>query len=135
NYDRQSGWTSIGSVESRFRIRRAALSYVKRAAYFFKKPENFFWKRDSRPPRSTRCCWPPVQDGCDFGSISRCSVSPDLPQVERVVNSVPSVMTTLMICELGCVSVFMALHSGCFAEIGRLYNAASTVGQAAAIDR
>src|SRR5215472_9540491 len=96
NYDRQSGWTSIGSVESRFRIRRAALRYVKRAVYFFKKPENFFWKRDSRPPRSTRCCWPPVQAGCDFGSISRCSVSPDLPQVERVVNSVPSVMTTLM---------------------------------------
>ena len=43
------------------------------------------------------CCWPPVQAGCDFGSMSRCSVSPSLPQVVRVVNSVPSVMTTLMV--------------------------------------
>jgi hypothetical protein len=25
-------------------------------AYFFKKPENFFWNRDSLPPRSIRCC-------------------------------------------------------------------------------
>ena len=32
--------------------------------------------------------------GCDFGSMSRRSVSPGLPQVVRVVNSVPSVITT-----------------------------------------
>jgi len=33
----------------------------------FRKPENFFWKRDTRPPRSRICCWPPVQAGCDLG--------------------------------------------------------------------
>ena len=70
-------------------------------AYFFssafRKPENFFWKRDRRPPRSSKCCWPPVQAGCDFGSMSRCMTSPSLPQVERVVNSLPSVITTLMV--------------------------------------
>src|SRR5262245_9175290 len=65
-------------------------------AYFFKILENFFWNRD-RPPRSTRCCWPPVQAGCDLGSISSRSVSPGLPQVVRVVNSVPSVITTVTV--------------------------------------
>src|SRR5271169_4935523 len=74
---------------------------VQPGVYFFsspfRKPENFFWKRDRRPPRSTRCCWPPVQAGCDFGSMSRCMTSPSLPQVERVVNSLPSVITTLMV--------------------------------------
>src|SRR6185295_13542976 len=64
-------------------------------AYFFPSPPNFFWKRERRPPRSSRCCCPPVHAGCDFGSMSRRSVSPGLPQVVRVVNSVPSVMTTL----------------------------------------
>ena len=29
--------------------------------------------------------------------MSRCMVSPGLPQVERVVNSLPSVMMTLMV--------------------------------------
>src|SRR3546814_15271553 len=29
---------------------------------------------------------PPVQAGCDLGSTSSCSVSPSLPQVERVSN-------------------------------------------------
>jgi hypothetical protein len=42
------------------------------------------------------CCVPPVQAGCVFGSMSRFSVSPSLPIVERVRNSVPFVMTTLM---------------------------------------
>ena len=62
-----------------------------------RKPENFFWKRDRRPPRSSSCCWPPVQAGCDFGSMSRCMTSPSLPQVERVVNSLPSVITILIV--------------------------------------
>jgi regulator of CtrA degradation len=61
------------------------------------KPENFFWNRDRRPPRSSSCCAPPVQAGCDFGSMSRCIVSPSLPQVVRVANSVPSVILTLMV--------------------------------------
>src|SRR6185503_19574891 len=69
----------------------------RREDYFLPSPPNFFWKRERRPPRSSRCCWPPVQAGCDFGSISSCSLSPCLPQVERVVNSVPSVMTTLTV--------------------------------------
>ena len=42
-----------------------------------------FWKRRlkraSCPPVSSSRCWPPVQAGCDFGSISRRSVSPSLP--------------------------------------------------------
>src|SRR5580704_14261739 len=70
---------------------------ANQSRYFLRKPSNFLLKRDSRPPRSSSCCWPPVHAGCDFGSISRCSVSPGLPQVERVVNSVPSVMRTLMV--------------------------------------
>ena len=36
-------------------------------------------KRASWPPVSSRRCWPPVQAGCDFGSMSRRSVSPSLP--------------------------------------------------------
>jgi hypothetical protein len=64
---------------------------------FLRKPENFFWKRDTRPPRSRSCCEPPVQAGCDLGSISRFSLSPSLPQVERVWYSVPSVITTVII--------------------------------------
>ena len=61
------------------------------------RPANFFSKRDSRPPRSSNCWFPPVQAGCDFGSMSRCSTSPFLPQVERVVNSLPSVILTVMV--------------------------------------
>ena len=57
----------------------------ERSQSFFRKPENFFWNRDTRPPRSRICCAPPVQAGCDLESISRCSLSPALPQVERVV--------------------------------------------------
>src|SRR6478752_4378766 len=64
---------------------------------FFRKPENFFWNRDTRPPRS-RICWaPPIQAGCDLESMSRLSLSPSLPQVERVRYSVPSVITTVII--------------------------------------
>src|ERR1043165_6164679 len=58
------------------------------------RPANFFSKRDRRPPRSISCWLPPVQAGCDFGSMSRCSTSPLLPQVVRVLNSVPSVFLT-----------------------------------------
>src|SRR2546422_8658505 len=64
---------------------------------FLRKPENFFWKRDTRPPRSSSCCEPPVQAGCDLESISRFSLSPSLPQVERVWYSVPSVITTVIV--------------------------------------
>src|SRR6187549_3228202 len=79
-------------------------------AYFlWPMPANFFWKRERRPPRSSSCWLPPVQAGCDFGSISSCMVSPGLPQVVRVVNSVPSVITTLMEWYFGCVSAFIAL--------------------------
>ena len=39
---------------------------------------------------------PPVHAGCTFGSISRCIVSPSLPQVERTWNLVPSVISTLI---------------------------------------
>ncbi len=34
---------------------------------------------------------------CDCGSMSSAIVSPSLPQVERVTNSVPSVILTLMV--------------------------------------
>src|SRR4051812_28852776 len=64
---------------------------------FLRKPENFFWKRDTRPPRSSSCCEPPVQAGCDLESMSRFSLSPSLPQVERVWYSVPSVITTVIV--------------------------------------
>ena len=64
---------------------------------FLRKPENFFWNRDTRPPRSSICWVPPVQAGCDLESMSRFSLSPSLPQVERVGYSVPSVMTTVII--------------------------------------
>src|SRR3954464_5298201 len=64
---------------------------------FLRKPENFFWKRDTRPPRSSICWVPPVQAGCDLESMSRFSLSPSLPQVERVWYSVPSVITTVIV--------------------------------------
>src|SRR5207248_9846574 len=69
----------------------------EKAQSFLRKPENFFWNRDTRPPRS-RICWePPVQAGCDLGSMSRLSLSPSLPQVERVWYSAPSDITTVII--------------------------------------
>src|SRR6201995_5759537 len=46
---------------------------------FLRKPENFFWNRDTRPPRSSICWAPPVQAGCDLESMSRLSLSPALP--------------------------------------------------------
>src|SRR6185436_3748351 len=71
---------------------------IGRKCYFLAPmPANFFWKRESRPPRSSNCCWPPVQAGCDFGSMSRRRMSPSLPQVVRVVNSVPSVIMILTV--------------------------------------
>ena len=89
----------IGDVaKAKAPLARGFASSAQAERYFLRpRPANFFWKRDSRPPRSSSCCWPPVQAGCDFGSMSRCSVSPSLPQVVRVVNSVPSVITTLMV--------------------------------------
>ena len=39
---------------------------------------------------------PPVQAGCASGSMSSVIVSPSLPQVERVSNTVPSVICTLI---------------------------------------
>src|SRR5215472_4849167 len=73
------------------------LSACVRAQSFLRKPENFFWNRETRPPRSMICWAPPVQAGCDFGSISRLSLSPALPQVDRVWYSVPSVITTVIV--------------------------------------
>src|SRR6266436_3822980 len=80
-----------------FQGRFAVLDDSEKAHSFLRKPENFFWNRDTRPPRSRICCEPPVQAGCDLGSMSRLSLSPALPQVERVWYSVPSVMTTVII--------------------------------------
>jgi cell wall-associated NlpC family hydrolase len=60
------------------------------------RPPKRVLKRDSRPPRSTSCCEPPVQAGWVLGSMSRCSVAPSSPQVERVMNSAPLVVTTLI---------------------------------------
>ena len=37
-----------------------------------------------RPPRSSICWVPPVQAGCDLKIMSKLSLSPSLPQVERV---------------------------------------------------
>jgi hypothetical protein len=62
----------------------------------FTKPLNLSLKRDRRPPRSSDTPAPPVQAGCDFGSMSSDNLSPVLPMVERVWNSVPSVITTVM---------------------------------------
>src|SRR5438105_4529033 len=31
-------------------------SAIAAKAYFLPRPPNFFWKRDRRPPRSSRCC-------------------------------------------------------------------------------
>src|SRR5690348_10249203 len=47
-------------------------------------------------PRSCTCRVPPTRAGWTFRSMSRCSVSPSLPQVERVWNLVPSVISTLI---------------------------------------
>jgi hypothetical protein len=71
--------------------------WPKRPQSFLRKPENFFWNRDTRPPRSSSCWAPPIQAGCDLESISRFSLSPALPQVDRVWYSVPSVITTVII--------------------------------------
>ena len=70
----------MGLLKAAFESEPEVAARSLRRAYFFKKPSNFFWNRDKRPPRSIRCCWPPVQAGCDFGSISRCSVSPGCPR-------------------------------------------------------
>ena len=50
----------------------------------------------TRPP-SCRRCGPPVHAGWLVGSISSAIVSPSLPQVERVWNSVPSVILMVIV--------------------------------------
>src|SRR4030095_11891771 len=59
------------------------------------RPPKRLLKRATWPPSWT---WrvPPTQAGCTFGSISRCNVSPSLPQVERSWNLVPSVISTVI---------------------------------------
>src|SRR5438477_190013 len=52
---------------------------------------------EKRPQRSSICWMPPVQAGWDLGSMSTFSLSPSLPQVERVWYSVPSVITTVIV--------------------------------------
>ena len=51
------------------------------AAYFYgpSMPLKLSLKRETRPPRSSRWPWPPVQAGWVLGSMSSCSVSPSLP--------------------------------------------------------
>ena len=78
-------------------LRSFARDGAEAAQSFLRKPENFFWNRDTRPPRSSSCWAPPVQAGCDLESMSRFSLSPSLPQVERVWYSVPSVITTVIV--------------------------------------
>src|SRR6185436_15590930 len=68
--------------------------------------EKRFLNLASWPPVSIRR-WTPVQAGCDLGSISSRMTSPALPQVDLVSNSVPSVMTTLMVWYSGWISGFM----------------------------
>src|ERR1700752_512726 len=89
-------WLGPGMTKTPARAGVLLLADVA-GTYFFPSPPNFFWKRERRPPRSIRCCCPPVQAGCDFGSMSRASVSPFFPQVVRVVNSVPSVILTVTV--------------------------------------
>src|SRR5436190_17938460 len=72
------------------------------------RPPKRLLKRATCPPVSSSFWLPPVHAGCDLGSMSRLSVSPSLPQVERVWNLVPSVMTTLIMWYLGWMSFFMA---------------------------
>src|SRR4029077_15050073 len=98
-------WLAQGRIQEAKKVpegRRAA------AQLFGPKFPKRLLKRASWPPVSSSRCWPPVQAGCDFGSMSRRSVSPSLPQVVRVVNSVPSVITILTECYSGWVSDFMA---------------------------
>src|SRR4051812_8877606 len=60
-------------------------------------PPKRLLKRATWPPESTSLPWPPVQAGWTLGSMSSCSVSPSLPQVERVSKVVPSVICTLIV--------------------------------------
>lgn len=57
---------------------------------------NRFLNRDRRPPLSMRCCPPPVHAGCVVGSISRVSLAPGSPKVERVWKVEPSFITTVI---------------------------------------
>src|ERR1043166_6904381 len=80
-------------------------------------PAKRFLNLDSWPPRSTSLEMP-VQAGWVLGSISRRMVSPALPQVERVSNSVPSVMMTLIGWYSGWIFSFM----------GRVYRGGAGTG-------
>jgi uncharacterized membrane protein len=60
------------------------------------RPSYFFLNFETRPPVSMRRDEPPVQAGCTVGSMSSASVSPSLPHVERILNTVPSVILTSM---------------------------------------
>ena len=53
---------------------------ARRYSYFLRKPENFFWKRDSRPPRSSSCWGPPVQAGWDLGRCRDAACRPACPR-------------------------------------------------------
>src|SRR3981189_3732979 len=78
---------------------------------FLRNPENFFWNRDTRPPRSSSCWAPPIQAGCDLESKSMRNLSPALPQVERVWYSVPSVIPAVIVCYAQCLVAFIAIPS------------------------
>ena len=53
--------------------------FNRRFQNFGPKPWKRRLKRANWPPVSSSRCCPPVQAGCDFGSMSRRSVSPSLP--------------------------------------------------------
>src|SRR5690606_11197976 len=55
-------------------------------AYFLSRlrPPKRLLKHGTRPTVSSTVCAPPVHAGCVVGSISRSSVSPSFPHVERV---------------------------------------------------
>src|SRR5574338_1135050 len=69
--------------------------FADQAAYFLPRvrPPKRLLKRATWPPSWTRRVLAPVHAGWTFGSMSRCSVSPSLPQVERTWNLVPSVIS------------------------------------------
>lgn len=60
------------------------------------KPENRLWNLATRPPVSTSLRAPRIQAGWVRRSTSSFSLSPGLPQVERVSKLLPLVITTLI---------------------------------------
>ena len=87
---RDAGVPDSAVQSRRYLFRQAA------ATQFSPKSPKRLLKRETWPPRSTSRWAPPVQTGWDSGSMSRVSVSPALPHVDRVVKVLPSVRTTVI---------------------------------------